>query len=1351
MSLRWVQQLLPAAAIMFCLLFQSKSSLGAVTPQLAAGGSHTMALMTDGSVRTWGYNAQGQLGNNTLATSAVPVSVAGLAGPVKAIAAGVSHSVALLADGTVQAWGNNEWGQLGDGTTTTRLTPVTVNMGGPVVAIAAGTSHTLALLADGTVKACGLNSYGQLGDGTSSNRLTPVTVINLGGPVTAIASGSYHSVALLADGTLRAWGYNASGQLGNGTYTNSVSPSLVTNVGGLVTSMTTGGYHTLARLSDGTIRAWGNNTYGQLGNGSSSSSPVPVSMNLPPGGVAAVAGGGWHTVALLTDGTLMVCGRNHYGQLGTGLVTGSTTPVPLAQPTGVTALATGTLHTVVLQAGGRYWSWGNNSYGQLGTGTTSNSSEAVGVVGLGGAVVAAAGGDIHTLARMSDGTVRAWGGNANGQLGTGNLVGSSLPLSVDALVGQVNDLAAGYGYGMALLASGEVRAWGNNMNGQLGDGSNTNRLTPVLVAGLGGSATAVAAGYNHSAALLADGSVRTWGNNGSGQLGTGNYLSSTTPVPVSNLGGRATAIAVGYNFTMALLEDGTVKTWGNNGSGQLGIGNFINSATPVTVFDLGGPAKAIAAGGYFALALLQDGTVKAWGYNSAGQLGDGTTVTRTMPVTVVIPAGMVTAIAAGDAHALAVLLDGSLLAWGNNLSGQLGDGSLVSRSTPITVAGVFGVRHISAGDAHSVAVLNDDTVKAWGNNSFGQLGDGRGPSTPQIGLINLDNLPPTVGCDPQGGVYQESINVTLTCSDDLTGCQGVYYTDDGSAPTWPVSGTTKLYTGPLTVAQSTNLAYLAVDQAGNASGVSQQGYNFPMTTAPLTIIFVGEGDVMLSTGQVCHSGCSQSIPLDTTVNLVPTVPGGGYTASWSGCDNVSGTTCRVSVTAPRSVTVTFIPRPEPGVSAVWSGIAHTLALLTDGTVMAWGGNGLGQLGNGTTTNVLAPVAISSLAMPVASLAAGGTHSVALYANGTLAAWGDNSNGQLGDGTVVSRMLPVQVLNLEGPVISVAAGAAHTLALLADGTVMAWGGNGSGQLGDGTTSNRMLPVRVSGLNGPAIAIAAGSSHSLALMADGSVMAWGYNSFGQLGDGTTATRVLPVQVIDLGGLALAIAAGGSHSLALLADGTVRAWGYNGQGQLGNGTIISASRPVSPTQLGNGVVAIAAGNHHSLALMFDGTIRTWGDNLRGQLGNGTNFNNVIPGEVAGGLGGVSVIAAGSASSFAITNSGGLYGWGWNASGQVGNNATVDVKTPLAVYGVTEACNVKMGGTCYATVAEAYAAASDGATILLQGIAYGGSLAADRPVAVTLQGGYGADFISRIGVTSLADLTVANGTLVLDEVTLQ
>jgi alpha-tubulin suppressor-like RCC1 family protein len=335
-----------------------------------------------------------------------------------------------------------------------------------------------------------------------------------------------------------------------------------------------------------------------------------------------------------------------------------------------------------------------------------------------------------------------------------------------------------------------------------------------------------------------------------------------------------------------------------------------------------------------------------------------------------------------------------------------------------------------------------------------------------------------------------------------------------------------------------------------------------------------------------------------------------------------------------------------GIVQVAAGLDHGLAVTSSGTVYAWGSNGDGQLGNGTTTMQTVPVQVTGLTGVVA-VAAGYFHSMALRSDGTVWAWGDNADGELGTGTTARSLVPVRVKGLTG-ITEISAGRGFSLARRSDGTVWAWGINSAGELGNGTTVNSLIPVQVSGLS-HVTSIAAGGFAGYAIRTTStgatSAWAWGTNSDGELGDGTTAGHDTPEQVTGIAAPGIAsIAAGWVYALALGTDGSVWGWGDDANGELGNAPTSTALRPVQTRLPGSGIVQLAASSEliaqlftgsvflHTLALRSDGTVWAWGDNSEGELGDGGTGGPTGPVEVAG-LAGATQVAAGSEFSLAVT----------------------------------------------------------------------------------------------------------------------
>ncbi len=372
------------------------------------------------------------------------------------------------------------------------------------------------------------------------------------------------------------------------------------------------------------------------------------------------------------------------------------------------------------------------------------------------------------------GSVLAWGGNTSGQLGTGIYTASQYPTPVAAPSGTSTPLisvvavAGGARFSLALTAGGRVYSWGDDQYGQLGDNGNagTRRNTPGLVVDSSGvplaGIVAIAAGQDHALALAADGTVYAWGRNQYGQLGnsfTSDYLSSAYPVYDANFNPiNAVAVAAGGYHSLAVLANGTVLAWGYNSNGQLGNGTEganTGSATPKPVSGLTN-AVAVAAGQYHSLALLSNGRVSAWGYDLDGELGDGGSQDSDLPKPVPIQSGTaggaaaITQISAGQYHSLALADDGTLYAWGSNTSGQLGVGDTASRFSPQAVpVGGATVLSAAAGELHSLALLGDHTALAWGSDASGQLGDGATANSPNPQPVRTANA---VG-GPQTSLY----------------------------------------------------------------------------------------------------------------------------------------------------------------------------------------------------------------------------------------------------------------------------------------------------------------------------------------------------------------------------------------------------------------------------------------------------------------------------------------------------------------------------------------------------------------------------------------------------------------------
>jgi alpha-tubulin suppressor-like RCC1 family protein len=730
--------------------------------RIATGGSQSCAVTTGGSAYCWGDNDYGQLGDGTFTDSSVPVQVcagAGCAVPltgVKAIGTGAIHTCALLAGGTVKCWGYGIEGQLGDGTTLLpgwRNTPTTVTGLDDVKQIAVGTFHACALVADGRVRCWGNGGDGEMGTGPTAPESNPLPVAvcaTTGCPaelsgIAAISAGGDHTCALSSFGGLvYCWGGGSA--VGNGTTGVSWLPVNVCGDPGCtfylsgVSQIAAGGGQTCSVMQDGSPRCWGDNGYGQLGDGTTVTRTTPVVVS---GGLAvsSINTGGAQTCATVSGGQVRCWGRNDHGELGNGALVDSTTPVLVCSASGcgsplegAATVAAGSHHACVITGDGRVLCWGSADDGRLGNGTTSGAAaipvEPSALPSVGARSVAP--GDKHACALTGDGNVQCWGYNASGQLGNGTFTDSTAPVPLFGANLRAAQISAGLFHSCNAPAASNPRCWGEGDDGRLGNGSSADAVTPQVVDG--SNATQLAAGSHHACGAAASGLVRCWGRGENGRLGNGSTADASSAVSACS---DATCTAFlnadhvdsGDAHTCARLADGTVKCWGYNAARQLGDHTTTDRTTPVLVKDGGGVFNAVdvlevATGGIHSCALVVDGTVRCWGSNGFGQLGNAGCGSPCNYSTVTGLTGAI-GVTSGFFHSCALLVDGVVKCWGANGFGQLGNGLTLNSTTPATVSLPRPAVAVNAGTSDTTcAVLDDGRIFCWGRNESGQAGDG---------------------------------------------------------------------------------------------------------------------------------------------------------------------------------------------------------------------------------------------------------------------------------------------------------------------------------------------------------------------------------------------------------------------------------------------------------------------------------------------------------------------------------------------------------------------------------------------------------------------------------------------------
>jgi alpha-tubulin suppressor-like RCC1 family protein len=711
-------------------------------------------------------------------------------------------------------------------------------------------------------------------------------------------------------------------------------------------------------------------------------------------------------------------------------------------------------------------------------------------------VALAAGGSASCLLRQ-DGGVTCWGRNDDGELGDGTLTpratGARVPGLDDAIA-----LGAGARHACAVRSDSTVVCWGADDTGQLGDGGGVDQLAPVAVPGVSG-ATAVVAGAGFSCALLADRTAVCWGDDSDGELGDGAPTATPRgPTPVAGLAG-ARALAAHWQHACALLTDGTVACWGSNASGQLGDGTTTNRASPVAVPGLG---KVVAvATGLSHTCAMSAGGVHCWGSNSQGQIGDGTsdaTTPVTQPTLVQILIDPV-AIDAGADHTCVVRVGGQVNCWGQNSSGQLGDGTMSSLPEPFPVTGLANAAQVATGATFSCATTADGAVFCWGDDHYGQLGDGRDVVRPRPSAVagNADQV-------TAGGAHSCAISRGATAAMDAFVCWGS-------------------------------------DQAGQLGDNDDSDRGLP---GPIKVDLV---PVSISAGAL-HT-CAAAVNASSTLWC------------WGrGSSGQLGPGHMVDTPFPIAVT---LPDAAGPATAAAAGAAHSCVLVSPsdglgGQILCFGDNSYGQLGDGTLTSrpTPAPVTLGPTAARAAAVTAGNDHTCALDVTGQAWCWGRGDSGQIGDGATSDASAPVAVALPGGlTVAALAAGGAHTCAVDGAGGVWCWGADDRGQLGLGVPGAIVAaPAGVAGITGAATGISAGGAHSCADVSDGSVWCWGANDSGQLGDGTTVDRPTPAKVASATGT---VTAGALHTCASAA-GHATCWGADTSGQLGNGATLTISAP-------------------------------------------------------------------------------------------------------------------------------------------------------------------------------------------------
>ena len=1163
------------------------------------------------------------------------------------------------------------------------------------IQISLGYKFSVALKQDGTVWSWGQNNDGELGLGNTTEYDEPQQITEITEKITDVKTGYYHSIALTEKGEVYTWGYNGYGQLGNGTSENSTTPVKVTGLKN-VAKIDAYKYMTIVSTQNGEVYVWGRG-YGKTPvKLNFSRKIIDVSGNLVLAenrkaynldetksygkDLIKVVAGYNHYLGLTSDGEVYAWGSNSYGQLGNGNNTSSSTAVKVVTPDGksnmtnIVDISAGDSYSIITDKDGKVYTFGY--YGDYRTANTVHLNKPVEIQDLYKTELVAASEGGHTAIVDWDGNVYTVGLNDYGQLGLkdtttrskfekiGELEISCEPARITLNVGESKDIS------LALSSSFNLK------NNKQASGEVNKTIENETIASLSGNTvTGNAIGKTMLNATY------------EGIIGTLNTqiqkFNKNVEVEVLPKNGKVTPkVEAGDGFTVELKADGTVWSHGQNQYGQLGVGdtNSYNEPQKVKIIkntiknedgsktDIEDTIKDISVGNYQVLALGQTGKVYAWGYGEKGQLGIGSEYNHESPVVVTDiykkQLQDIVKVEAGENVSFAITSKGKVYAWGNGYSSRAqlldlpenavditskyvltGDGKVYNISTKEQLSIVGKIVDLDEGTNHTVMLTNDGRAYAIGDNTYGQLSNGNNvPSETSPVAVRKDSEniftgikeikagdKTTVIVTTDGKVYacgmndnnelgienkeildvntpQENKNIENVISANIGVNHVVAIKENGEVYAFGYgkngelgnrndnNSITPVMVGNDIIRTNTNNVVLKVNQQTTIEGYVDY---FNIFNNDIKNINYTSKDTSVATLEDIQENDNNDETQNESKKFKIKLSGKKtgttiVTANQENTDNIG--VIQVEVVPETENEITISP------NVITNG-SHTISLREDGKVFTWGDNTYGQLGNGTVITSDEPVEVTfPEGTIITQIAAGENHNVALDSNGNVWTWGRNNNYQIGN-TRENQYTPYKVSNLP-KVIKIAAGNNNTMVITENNELYAWGLNAYGDLGLGTYTNKVLPKKVKGVH-DIIDISGGKSHYIVLNRAGEVFATGSNLYGQLGIGNNEIgKINEFQKVEIKDKIGTIDAGDISNIATTVDGYVYTWGGNTYSTLGTEDKENKNVPTKLKDVKN-IRQASTGKTHTILRDGNNNVYVTGTNSNGQLGLGTTEN--------------------------------------------------------------------------------------------------------------------------------------------------